>query len=89
MKKKYKLGIVFINIILLIVAIQFNINLLLNKKFVVDEISHTFTKEGLKGIEEIVSNDYIWMFYFTIFNTLLLIILSIILLRFKSNSSIQ
>jgi len=48
---------------------------MLNKKYAVDEISYTTRKEGLTGIQEIVADDYLYMFYCNIIFVLVLLII--------------
>jgi hypothetical protein len=80
MKNKFKLIILLITGVICFYIISFNLNLLLNKKYAVDEISFTNRKKGLIGLQEIISNDYANMFYLNIFYIILLIGLVVIIL---------
>ena len=84
MKKSVKIIIAILILFGITLIIKFNINLLLNKKYAVDEIPFTNRKEGLVGIQEIISDDYVWMLCFNIaFIAILLILLVIVF--FKKN----
>ena len=85
--KKIKIIVVLLSVVLIIFAMMFNVNLLLNKKYVVDEISYTRKQEGLIGIQEIVSQDYIYMLYFNLFY--ILIFVGMIVLFFKKSKNIR
>lgn len=56
-------------------------NLMLNKQYVVKEITSSIKPIALERMEEIISNDYVGMFYYLIINSILLIILLIAFLR--------
>ena len=83
MTKKAKALIIIIILLFMFMLVQFNINLVLNKKYAVDEISYTHREEGLKGIQEIIENDYIYMLYFNVFYMLLLIGIIILIVTIK------
>ena len=87
MKLKIKVVVIIFNLLSIIVSIFFAINLLLNKKYAVDEISHTQNSEGLEGIQEIISIDYLSMFYVNIFFVVVLLISTVIFIGVKSNTS--
>lgn len=80
MKNKFKLIILLITGVVCFYIISFNLNLLLNKKYAVDEISFTNRKQGLIGLQEIISKDYTNMFYLNIFYVILLIGFAVIIL---------
>ncbi len=89
MKNKAKIFIVTsLFFTLVIIIVKFTINLLLNKKYAVDEIIYTDRKEGLIGIYEIISKDYLFMLYFNLFFIIILFILFIYyLIIFVKNKS--
>ncbi|WP_304198245.1 hypothetical protein [Flavobacterium alvei] len=73
MKKINKLALIVITGVICFFVISFNINLILNKKYAVDEIPFTTRKQGLIGVQEIISLDYLYMIYLNIFFVVLLI----------------
>ena len=83
MKKIYKILLTLFSLVVIISIVLFNINLLLNKKYAVDEISYTSRPEGLVGIQQIITQDYIYMLYFNILYILILISLIVLILRIK------
>ena len=83
MKAKIKIIMILINVLIIVIAILFNINLMLNKKYCVDEISCTKSQQGLVGIQEIITKDYIYMIYFSAFYSVILIILCILYIKKK------
>ena len=60
------------------------LNLMLNKQYVVNELSSSIKAVSIEGMEEIISNDYVGMFYYLIINSILSIILLIAFLRKKA-----
>lgn len=83
MKNKIKIFIITLSFLYLaIIIIKFTINLLLNKKYAVDEIIYTDRKEGLLGISEIITKDYLHMIYFNAFFIIILFVLFIYYLSF-------
>jgi hypothetical protein len=90
MKNKINIFIVTsMFLLLLIVNIKFIVNLLLNKKYVVDEIIYTDRKEGLEGIQEIISKDYLFMFYFNIFFIIILTFMFIYFLIWRKKNKTE
>jgi hypothetical protein len=83
MKAKIKIIMILINVLIIVIAILFNINLMLNKKYCVDEISSTKSQQGLIGIQEIITKDYIYMIYFSALYSVILIILCILYIKKK------
>mgnify|MGYP000903189964 CR=1 FL=1 len=64
MKKAYKIiGVVAVILTIIGYLISTIINLVLNKKYAVDQIKYTERKQGLEGIQEIVTEDYINTIY--------------------------
>ncbi len=63
--------------------ISFTMDLLLNKKYAVDEIPYTNRQQGLVGIQEVIEKDYVHMLYLNIGYVFVLIIISIIILTIK------
>lgn len=83
MKKIYKILLILFSLAVITSIVLFNINLLLNKKYAVDEISYTKRPEGLVGIQQIITQDYIYMLYFNIFYILILISLIVLIFRMR------
>ena len=81
MKKTYKIiGLIAFMGAIISFIISATINLLLNKKYAVDEIKYTERKQGLEGIQEIITTDYINTIYSNAFIIVLLIGFTIIFL---------
>jgi hypothetical protein len=59
----------------LFIGISFLINLLLNKKYVVETIEDG---KGLNSIQKIISDDYMYAAYIILFNLLVVLILSLL-----------
>lgn len=68
----------------LFINIGMILNLMLNKQYVVNELSSSIKAVSFEGMEEIISNDYVGMFYYLIINSILSIFLLIAFLRKKA-----
>lgn len=81
MKKNYWIiVIILLSVSIITYIISTTINLLLNKKYVVDEISYTDRKKGLEGIQEVISADYVSIFYLNIIIVIFVLIYTIIII---------
>lgn len=75
MKKKYWIfTIILVTVSIIAYIISATVNIMLNKKYAVDEIAYTDKKDGLKGIQEIVSTDYINIYYLNIIVIFILLV---------------
>ncbi len=79
----FKSGITSVVILVLFINCGMIINLMLNKQYVVREISSTNNVIPLKRMEEIISYDYVGMFYYLLINSILIIALLIFYLKRK------
>lgn len=74
MKKGFKIiSLIVVVLAVMICLISESINLVLNKKYVVDQIKYTERKQGLEGIQEIITADYIEIIRLNLFIILILI----------------
>lgn len=64
-------------------SLSFVINLLLNKKYVVDEILYAKGKNQHEGLHDLITYDYISMMYFTIFSLIVIMVFGVMLLSKK------
>lgn len=83
MNNKLKITCLVIIGLICLYIISFTMDLLLNKKYAVDEIPFTNRQQGLVGIQEVIERDYMQMLYLNIGYVFVLIVISIILLTIK------
>ena len=69
---KRNIVVIILAAMVVILDIKFIVNILLNKKYVVDELSDVKSLTPLKSMEEIIQNDYLYGYYILIANTILL-----------------
>jgi hypothetical protein len=88
MKRLYKIiGLIIITMIMIFSVISATINLFLNKKYVVDQIKYTERKQGLEGIQKVITEDYISTIYLNIFFIAMIIgFATIIIFQMKRNN---
>lgn len=84
MKSKGVLKI--LSIIIVVIDMKFMINVLLNKKYIVDDFSDINKNDALVSVQEIIKTDYKYMFYIALLN-IILIIIFVIHLSLKATAS--
>ena len=77
---KTNIVVIILAAMVVILDIKFIVNILLNKKYVVDELSDVKSLTPLKSMEEIIQNDYLYGYYILIANTILIIGISILII---------
>ncbi|MFI5163520.1 MAG: hypothetical protein ACHQHN_19750 [Sphingobacteriales bacterium] len=77
---KRNIVVIILAAMVVILDIKFIVNILLNKKYVVDELSDVKSLTPLKSMEEIIQNDYLYGYYILIANTILIIGISILII---------
>jgi len=77
---KKSIVVLFLAAIIVILDIKFIINILLNKKYVVDELSDVKSLVPLKSMVEIIQGDYLNGYYILIANILFIIGISILVI---------
>ena len=77
---KRNIVVIILAAMVVILYIKFIVNILLNKKYVVDELSDVKSLTPLKSMEEIIQNDYLYGYYILIANTILIIGISILII---------
>ncbi|NRS89997.1 hypothetical protein HNQ02_002932 [Flavobacterium sp. 7E] len=84
LQKKCKIKIIIVLVFLGIsfYGVSFMINLLLNKQYVVNEISNCLNKQGLDGAKEVINSDYIDAIYLIF--VLIIIVWFLIIKEFAS-----
>lgn len=83
MKRREKIIILIVMVLITMFSLSFVINLLLNKKYVVDEILYASHKSQLEGLHDLITYDYIWMMYFTVFSLIVMMVFGVMLLSKK------
>lgn len=78
-----KFGISIVVIAVLFINIDMIINLMLNKQYVVKELSSSVKAVTIERMEEIISYDYVGMFYYLLINSFLISILFFIVIKNK------
>jgi hypothetical protein len=82
---KEKLVLIIVSLLIFIIDIKFMINILLNKKYVVDGLSDIKKTDALDSVEGMIKADYTYMFYALLINIIWVIIILIVILV-KSNT---
>ena len=78
-----KSGLSIATAFVLFINLGMRLNLSLNKQYVVKELSSSIKAVSIERMEEIISNDYVGMFYYLIINSILSIFLLFAFLRKK------
>lgn len=71
---KQRIVMIIVSLIVLIIDIRFGINILLNKKYIVDGLSDIKSTSALSSVEEMIKADYTSMYYILLLNLAWLII---------------
>ena len=80
---KAKLVLIIVPLLIFIIDVRFVINILLNKKYVVDGLSDIKNTSALNSVEEMIKADYTYMFYTLLLNIIWIIITLISILLKK------
>ena len=81
MKKIKKIAFIFFTVSIMYINIQSIINNLLNKKYIVNEIPFSQTKQSLNGLFKEIDLDYTSFRWILLINTIYILILAIYILR--------
>jgi hypothetical protein len=80
--KKIIFGI--LSLVIIVVDIRFIFNILLNKKYAVDELSDLKTSKALLGVQKIIELDYLYINYILLINAIWIVVLCIFLFAWIS-----